>query len=195
MAQRFQELLDDLGSRSNARRAQEQLYLLVAEKLLEPLRARIPQKARPRLDAEDVLHDALLLALRGASSASFETERQFLAWVYRIARNHMSDQAKRMSAQALPFGGAASPVRESPSIRESRVPSRARSPETAFHRREDLEAALGKLSDSEADIIRRRWLQGQSFDEIGSALKRTRTAAKSLYARAWKRFRKLTARE
>jgi RNA polymerase sigma-70 factor (ECF subfamily) len=195
MPKRFQELLDELGSPHTARQAQEALYRLAAEKLLEPIRTRIPQKARRRLDAEDVLHESLLRALRGASRASFSSERQFLAWVYRIARNQMADQAKRMSTQAMPFrhvdtrvGGVARP-------RESEIPSRARGHATELENREAIEEALRKLPEPEAEVIRRRWLRGQSFDEIAPALQRTRTAIKSLYARAWKRFRDLLKRQ
>lgn len=194
MSEPFQELLEDLQSGPRAREAQAKLYDLVAKKLLEPLRARMPQSARSRMDAEDVLHDALLLTIRSVSSASFENERQFLAWVYRIARNQMLDQAKRMSAQALPFRSAEAATRESPTLRESQVPSRARGTETAFQRKEEIEAVLCKLSEVEADVIRKRWLQGLSFDEIAVTLKKSRKAAKSFYARAWKRFRSLTQR-
>jgi RNA polymerase sigma factor (sigma-70 family) len=181
MARELTSLLEDLVARRDTRQAQEELYQLVSSHLLEPLRSRIPLRARSRLDAEDVLHEALIRALENIPEARCKTEAQFLAWVYRIARNLMTDQAKRMSAQAVPFAQAGAKI--------------ARGPETAIQRKELIENVLGELNETEADVIRRRWLNGQTFEEIASALHKTRTAAKSLYTRAWKRFRQIAHRK
>jgi DNA-directed RNA polymerase specialized sigma24 family protein len=51
------------------------------------------------------------------------------------------------------------------------------------------------MRDPEADVIRRRWLAGQSFAEVAAALGKTQKAAKGLYARAWQRFQGLVRKE
>jgi hypothetical protein len=45
------------------------------------------------------------------------------------------------------------------------------------------------MSDHEAEVIRRHWLAGETFDELAASLRKTHVALRSLYARAWKRFR------
>jgi RNA polymerase sigma-70 factor (ECF subfamily) len=199
MTKGIQELLADLQAGRCVRQAQEELYRLVSATLLEPLRRNVPQRARSRLDADDVLQEAFLRVLQNVTGAHCGTERQFLAWVYRIARNLMADQAKRMSARAVPFArgsatgdearreGAATP-------RASRIPGRQRSPESTIERKEIIEKVLCQMPEPEADVIRRRWLGGQSFAEIAAALDRTHKAVRGLYTRAWKRFQDLARR-
>ena len=188
MAEGFKALFDDLKAGRDVREAQDGLYRLVSSALLEPLRAKIPAKARTRLDAEDVLHDAFLRALKNIDRADAKTERQFLAWIYRIARNLMSDQAKRMSAQAVPFATETSSGGGVSAPRASRVPGREGSVESSLQRKETLERAFSQMREPEAEVIRRRWLAGQSFAEIATALRKTQKAVKGLYTRAWKRF-------
>lgn len=202
MTRDFRELFKDLQAGRDVRRAQEELYRLAATALLEPLRSKVPLRARSRLDVEDVLHEAMLRALRNVAKVQCDTERQFLAWVYRIARNLIIDQSKRMSAGAVPF------ARDGPSSadaalqngaggrapRESSVPGRERSAESTVERHDAIESVLGQMRGPEADVIRRRWLLGQSFAEVAAAIHRTEKAAKGLYGRAWKKFRELARR-
>lgn len=194
MAKPFRAHFEDLKAGRNVRAAQEALYGLAWSALLEPLRGRIPAKARPRLDAEDVLHEAILRALKNAASADCSTEKQFLAWVYTIARNLVTDQAKRMSAAAVPFARGGRSEADKASPRVSRVAARDRSPESRIARQETIEAILGSMRQQEAEVIRRRWLSGQSIAEIAGALRRTPKAVKGLYTRAWKRFQELARR-
>lgn len=194
MSRDFHELLGDSSSGHEARDSQDELYRRVAAKLLEPLRARIPLRARPRLDAEDVLQEAFLRSIQSPRALRFETEEQFHAWVYRVARNLMTDQARRMSAQAVPFARDAPSAENSAGPRESRVAGRERSPETSLQRQEVIDRALGHLRDNEAEVIRRHWLAGETFKELAASLQKTPVALKSLYARAWKRLREILRR-
>jgi len=202
MTKSFQELFGDLQSGRDVRHAQAELYCLVSTALLEPLRRRVPQRARARLDAEDVLHEAMLRALENVARAHCESERQFLAWVYRIARNLITDQAKRMSARAVPFardsassaGTAGRETGAAAAPRESGIPGREPSPESALERREIIEQVFARMRAPEADVIRRRWLGGQTFAEVALALDKTQKAVKGLYSRSWKRFQDLARR-
>ncbi len=194
MGKGFKDLFDDLQAGRNVRESQEEMYRLVSAALLEPLRGKIPRKARPRLDAEDVLHEALLRAFNNVPRAQCETERQFLAWVYRIARNLMVDQAKRMSAQAVPFARDSASGVGAPVPSQSEIPGGERGPESTLERHERIEQVLGQMRGPEADVIRRRWIAGQSFAEIAAVLRKTPKAAKELYTRAWKKCQGLARR-
>jgi RNA polymerase sigma-70 factor (ECF subfamily) len=190
----FPELLAALRAGGDTREAQEEIYLLVSARLLEPLRGRVRSCARSRLDAEDVLHEAFLRALENLPGTNHGTEREFLAWVYRIARNLMIDQARRMSAGAMPFARSTVNASGSSLPRESRIPGRERNVESRLERREVIESVLNQMRDSEAEVIRRRWLAGQSYAEMASALRRTPKAVKGLYTRALKRFTTMARR-
>jgi len=194
MPKDIQQLLRDCTSGREARESQDELYRRVSARILEPLRARLPRKIRPRLDAEDVLQEALLRSMQGISVAQFDSEDKFLAWVYRIARNFMTDQARRMSAQAVPFPRSTGTGNSSRAPRESRLVGGEHSPDSAIQRQDLIENTLGQLRDNEAEVIRRHWLGGESFEELAKSLRKTHSALKSLYARAWKRFREIVRR-
>jgi RNA polymerase sigma-70 factor (ECF subfamily) len=194
MIKSLPELFADLRAGRDARRTQEEIYRIASARLLEPLRGKVPLRARSRMDAEDVLHEAFLRALKNLPRAHCETERELLAWIYRVARNLMTDQAKRMSARAVPFARGTTGDAAGSVPRESRIPGHESSPETALQRREVIENVLSQLRDPEAEVIRRRWLEGQNFAEIAAALRRTPKAAKGLYTRGWKKFQALARR-
>ena len=59
--------------------AQEELYGIIRQNLLEPLRSKIEGRLKARLDAEDVLHDAFLRAMGGLPAVDFPNGRAFLA--------------------------------------------------------------------------------------------------------------------
>lgn len=191
MTKPFRALFDDLKAGREVRATQTALYRLASDALLEPLRSKIPSKARGRLDAEDALHEAILRALKSIAQADCETERQFLGWVYSIARNLITDQARRMSADALPFARDSGPRGHSPAPRVSRIAGREKGPESAVARKEIIDNVLSQMREPDADVIRRRKLSGQSFSEIAAALQKTQKAVKGIYTRAWKRFQEI----
>lgn len=191
MGKPFKALFEDLQAGREVCQAQETLYRLASVALLEPLRGRIPARVRGRLDAEDVLHEAIFRALNNIAQAKCATERQFLAWVYTIARNLITDQARRMSAAAVPFARASRAGKNSTSLRISTIAAPEKSAESNFARRETIDKALSQLREQEAEVIRRRWFSGQSITEIARALRRTPKAVKGLYTRAWKRFQQI----
>jgi RNA polymerase sigma factor (sigma-70 family) len=185
------QLLDDLRQSRNVRETQEKVYLILREKLLEPLRARIDDRVRGRLDPEDVLHEAVLRALAALPGLQGTTEKEFLAWVYRIARNFIADQAKRRSAGAARFASESRP--QAPRL--SGIPSPHRGPESRIQRQDWLEALLARLKPREAEVIRLRWLKGQTFEQIASAWQKSPVAIKRFYTHSWQHLVEVSRRE
>ncbi len=185
------QLIEDLRRDHDTPRAQEELYGILCRHLLEPLRSRINGKLRARLDAEDVLHDAFLRAMAGLPSVEFASGKAFLAWVWRIARNLITDQAKRLSAGILPFGQNAG----ASILRESKVLSRERKVESVVAHRDWIESILSRLKEREAEVIRLRWLEGLTYEKIAAKWKKTPVAVKRFYCRAWTHFREIAIRE
>lgn len=172
------------------RRAQEEIYLFLREKLLVRLETHLPERIQSRVDPEDVLHGALLRALEGLDGVEVTTERAFTAWVYRIARNLMLDELKRRSAAVLSFdresgGGGA---------RASRVPGRERAVESRLQKEDWIEAALKRLKAREAEVIRLHLLRHRSFEEIGAAWGKKPATVKRLYSLALQHLREAAAR-
>lgn len=191
MAETFQQILQDLRDGHGTKSAQEALYGLASGALLEPLRTKLPQNVRSRLDAEDVLHEAVVRALKNLHTAEITTEKQFLAWVYKIARNLTLDQAKRRSAAAVPFASSSSSGTPKNGPRLSQLTARTRAPESRLARRDEIDRILSRMPEAEAEVLRRRWLLSQEVEEIAAALDRTPKAIKGLYSRACRRFKEL----
>jgi RNA polymerase sigma-70 factor, ECF subfamily len=185
------DLLADIRAGRNVAAAKEDLYGLVREALLDRLRARIPPRLQSRMDADDVVQAAFLRALKALDSFQPRDEDSFFAWVYRIGTNLIIDQGKRKSVAAVRFARG----EEEGGPRESQVGGRGRRAETQLARKEWIESMLGRLKDREAEIIRLRWLEGKSFDEIAAAWGKTPGAVQRFHSRAWERLRELAEDE
>ena len=111
-----------------------------------------------RDDAEEVLHDAFLSALK-EKNATLEKDGAFRAWLYRVARNQALN--KRRSASRHEKNIALAPEREPP-------PSVDREIE-----RHELEAALtsavGKLPPNLGELWHLR-TSGLSYEQIASVV-------------------------
>ena len=110
-------------------------------------------------DARDAAQEALLKAWRARDS--YDAERPFYPWLYRIVKNHCLDQlAKRRVRRpaALEVERLAS---DSPSaeLEAARAQSRAR-----------LWAALQGLSEEHREIVNLRHFQDLSYAEIAEVL-------------------------
>ncbi|MBI4606530.1 MAG: sigma-70 family RNA polymerase sigma factor [Planctomycetes bacterium] len=185
------ELIAQIRSGRGVKAAQDRLYGLVEGALLERLRTKIPPRLRPRMDAEDVVQIAFLKAMEALEGFEPRSADSFFAWVYRIAKNLIADQAKRRSAAAAHL------VRgeETGGVRESGVPGRATRPESLVGRRELIESLLGRLDEKEAEVIRLRDLEGKTYEEIGAAWRKTPGAVQRFHSRAWQRLCAIAQRD
>jgi RNA polymerase sigma-70 factor (ECF subfamily) len=185
LVERIRQSGSQLGG--GALEAQEELYRAVREHLLQHLGHRIPARLRSRLDAEDVLHEAFLRALRSLDRFQATSDRSLLAWIYTIAKNLIADAGDRRSALALPLGRS----EESGGVRASQIASKVERASTEFNRREWVESLLGRLKDNEAEVIRLRLFSGMSFEAIAEKWRKTPGAVQRFYSRACQRLRDL----
>ncbi len=185
------ELVDNIRSGHDARRAEEQLYTKVQGELLPRIQRRITGRVRSRLDPEDVLHEAFLRAMGALDLFQLRSESAFYAWVYRIARNLLVDQAKRRSVDAVHL--AAGENERGP--RASQVKALQRRPESLLQGRDLIEFLLGRLEARDAELIRQHKLEEQSFAQIAKKYDKTPSAVQRSYSRAWRRLCALAGRE
>jgi RNA polymerase sigma factor (sigma-70 family) len=184
-------LIEDIRSKRDVEGAQKALYAMAREALLARLTEKIPPRLRPRMDAEDVIQAAFMKAMSNLDQFQPQDENSFFAWVYRISKNLIADQNRRRSADAVHFATGD----DEHGVRQSAVSARGRRAESQLQRKEWIDTILGQLATKEAEVIRLRWLDGRSFEEIAAAWKKTPGAVQRFHSRAWQRFRELAGRD
>lgn len=118
-------------------------------------------------DVEDVLQDVLYELIE--AERMLTPLKQVSAWMYRVARNRITDLFRRRRSEALrrsPFDG---PLDDESQTLEECLPSRDGGPEAAYARRvllEELDAALEELPEEQRAVFIAHELEGQSFKEL-----------------------------
>ena len=135
------------------------LYERHEARLFAYLRAMLHDRA----DAEEVLHDAFLAALRDRSAA-FDREGAFRAWLYRIARNHALNHRRssgRRDRTLERYHGG-----EDDSARVSAPPDHALE---ARQLEDALAEAVGRLPAALGELWHLR-TSGLSYEQIASVV-------------------------
>ncbi len=118
-------------------------------------------------DVEDVLQDVFFELVEAQNLMT--PIRQVGAWMYRVARNRMTDLFRKRHSEALrhlPL--PETPVEDALSWEEW-LPSGEEGPEAAYARRillEELDAALESLPPEQRQVFIAHELEGRSFKEL-----------------------------
>jgi RNA polymerase sigma-70 factor (ECF subfamily) len=129
--------------------------------------------------AADLASHVFLEALQGIDRYVYRG-RPLLAWLYRIARNLVSDYLGKRQREAKAFT-------EAGSILEPNHPG----PASTVDDRYDLEAALHRLTEDHQLVIALRYYSDLSTAEIAQAMGRSERAVYSLEVRALTALRRL----
>ncbi len=126
-------------------------------------------------DAEDIIAEVFLRALRGLGSFRWRHENSFAAWLFRIAHNLIVDHYRRSEWVALPDGAleGAAPTPETEAGDTMRLTSRAPRPDQALSQRETFEqmrALVATLSPRRREVISLRFFGGLRNKEIAGIL-------------------------
>ncbi len=156
--------------------------LLIANEDLNPL-------LRGKLDASDVVQEALIAAHRDIAQFRGQKEVDFLAWVRGIlindlleARRKHCGTAKRNVGREIPLDGDS--VRGQPSIE---VVGEAVSPRSEVIAKEEAEAlawAMNQMPEHYREVIRLRNWEELSFEDVGTRIGRGAEATRKLWSRA-----------
>ena len=120
-------------------------------------------------EAEDILQDVfyeLVLAYR-----LMRPVEHLGAWLFRVARNRITDLFRKKRPGALPRGPGASAEDGEELSFEDFLPSPDKGPEAAYARGvllEELDAALDELPDEQRDVFVGHELEGRSFKEMSA---------------------------
>ncbi len=175
----------------------EQLFADCRGYLQVVARAQVESWMAAKVDASDVVQQALLEAHRDFDRFAGVTEAEWLAWLRRIVTHNAADfvrqyrgTAKRQARRETPLqtaghGGSTHFMLGEP-IAAEETPSR----QLVRRDRQLLVAtALARLPGDYREVIMLRNLERLPFDEVALRLERSRPAAQMLWARALKKLR------
>jgi RNA polymerase sigma-70 factor (ECF subfamily) len=156
--------------------------LLVAEKELDP-------DLRAKAGASDLVQQTFIEAQRDFAHFQGDSEKELLAWLRRLLLHNLADFTrrykgtdKRQVASEVPLaldgtsqGPAGGLAADTPSP----------SGQAMRHEQDEaLQQALGRLPEDYRQVIRLRYQEERSFEDIGRLMGRTPNAARKLWLRA-----------
>jgi RNA polymerase sigma-70 factor (ECF subfamily) len=163
-------------------------FLLLARLQLGP-------EFRGKLDASDVVQEALLNAHRQRDQFKGTTDAERAAWLRRILAGTLADLLRRMYADKRDAAREQSlQAALDQSSRRLEAFLTADVPSPSEHARHDeqairLAAPLAQLPDAQREAVELRHLQGWSIDAIAGHLERTPAAVAGLLKRGLKQLR------
>lgn len=162
--------------------------------LLAMLRRRIDPALASRIDPEDVLHEAFLLAQHKWNGFKAGSKMTPYAWLYGIARDCLIEAWRKQTRQKcdmrrdMPLPEHSSIQLALDIVNPGTSPSDKAAHEELVQR---VREVMEQLSDNDREILAMRHFDNLTFAEAGTLLSITENAASVRYVRALKRLRKL----
>lgn len=172
-----------------------ELLRRAAPRLRRALAGRVPAAWRGVLSEEDVLQETFADAFLEIGRFVPAGEGAFEAWLVRMAQNNLTDALRYLGAERRGGRAAAAGTGGEASAEAllAGLTARSRSSPSRHARREEaarmLEAALARLPEDHARVVRLYDLEGRGIDEVAAALGRSPGAAYLLRHRALARLR------
>jgi RNA polymerase sigma factor (sigma-70 family) len=133
------------------------------------LRGFIRRRVADPGDADDILQDVFYELVEAARLV--QPIEQVGAWLFRVARNRITDLFRKKKAQLLADGPPGDAEADADAPLEDLLPSADLGPDAAFARRlllEELEAALDELPEEQRSVFVAHELEGVSFKELAA---------------------------
>ena len=127
------------------------------------IRRRVPDER----DAEDILQEVFYELVE--ADRMMKPIEQLSAWLYRVARNRITDLFRKKKPEALANDSMAVNAEGESLLFEDLLPSPDAGPEAAYARTvlvEELDAALDELSEEQRQVFVAHEMEGQSFKEL-----------------------------
>lgn len=186
-------------ARQGDRSALAALFDSHAQRLLASVRAELGERARQRLESQDVMQEVYLDALRSIDRFVDRGSDSFLVWLRRIAVNRICDVDRR-NFKTLKRGREARMgdlgADESMMGLLDIVSASMTSPSQAVDRTDRVQRLRRALIDLDEDhrrVIHYRYLQQLSVADTAARMGRSDRAIRSLSVRALLRLRELLA--
>ncbi|MFO7903089.1 MAG: RNA polymerase sigma factor [Planctomycetota bacterium] len=170
------------------RAALARILLAHYDELHRHIELRISRELQGVLRADDVLQQTFVKAAQGISAFQIRHEGAFRGWLKTIADNLVRDAEKRRRRERRVEPGRSSERRSR--LRQlmcgNTSPSGRAAQEEAAR---GMRAAMDRLSREQQDVLRRRYFQNQTLEEISAALGRSKDGVRGLCFRARKNLR------
>lgn len=134
------------------------------------LRNFIRKRVADEGDAEDILQEVFYELIR--SYRMMQPVEQVGAWLFRVARNRITDLFRRNRSEAGPDPQAQLPDEDDLPRLEELLPAADAGPEAAYARRvllDELDAALAELPEAQREVFVAHEIEGRSFKELAAA--------------------------
>ncbi len=165
--------------------------------LLLLVRLQMGTRLKAKLDASDVVQQAILHAHERQAQFRGTTEEEWLAWLRVILANTLGTVTRRFSTQARDPGRERSlevELEHSSSRMENLLAADQTSPSERAVRGEELlrlAHAIARLPDDQRRVVEMHYLKGLAVADVAESIGRTRPAAVGLLFRGLKRLREL----
>jgi RNA polymerase sigma-70 factor, ECF subfamily len=168
----------------------EQLRVTAADEtsLVESYRPRLLyfalRRLRDRTMAEEIAQDTLTVVLEAVRDKRVEDPARMAGFIFGVAKNLVSKALRERSRQANP-GSAPEAVEAGPWLED---------PDAALlleEQRRQVREALGRLSPSDRDLLRRAFVAEQSLEEIAAEIGIPNATVRKRKSRALERLRKI----
>ena len=165
--------------------------------LLLLVRLQIGTRLRAKLDASDVVQQAILHAHERRAQFRGETEGEWLAWLRAILANALAAAARRFDTPGTRPGRERSleaELERSSSRLEDLLAADQTSPSERAVRGEELlrlAHAIARLPEDQRRVVELHYLKGLTVADVAEQIGRTRPAAVGLLFRGLKRLREL----
>jgi RNA polymerase sigma factor (sigma-70 family) len=146
---------------------QDQRISEVLEKENRRLRNFIRRRVSDARDAEDILQDVFYELVQAYRAA--ETIEEAGAWLFRVARNKITDLFRKKRPSSLEGGGRSTSEEDESLGWEELFPSADGGPEELLLQSalaEELEAALAELPAEQQQVFIAHEMEGRSFKEL-----------------------------
>jgi RNA polymerase sigma-70 factor, ECF subfamily len=157
----------------------------------------INPRLRAKLDASDIVQQAILHAHESRARFRGKTEAEWLAWLRAILANVLAAAARRFDTQARELGRERSleaELERSSARLDGLLAADQSSPSERAVRREDLlrlACCLAQLPEDQRRVVELHYLKGLRVADVAEQIGRTRPAAVGLLFRALKKLREL----
>ncbi len=153
-------------------------------------RAQVETWMQRKVDASDLVQQALMEAHRGFEQFQGNTEKEWLAWLRAIVRHNAADFVRRYRGTLKRRAQREVPLRDPADTCAAGAPEpagREPTPSQEFAKLEDelrVSLALARLSPDHQEVIVLRNLERLPFAEVAERMGRSRPAVQMLWMRA-----------
>ena len=157
----------------------------------------LPARLRGRLEASDVVQQALVKAWQGESDFAGSTHEERLAWLRTVLKNTIRDQQRRLLGTQKRGGNREYLATELAQDDDVGVEAVANDPTVshaliAQEESKQLSQLLSLLPDGQRRVIQLRHVDGLSHDSTAQRLGKSSAAVRMMWVRALRNLRRLS---